>query len=40
MQGLGQDSAENAVDYTQYEKMGIVYKDPVTGKLYMVTSGE
>jgi hypothetical protein len=28
------------VDYTQYEKMGIVYKDPVTGKLYMVTSGE
>jgi len=39
-QGLKENDSENSVDYSQYEKMGVVYKDPSTGKLYMVTSGE
>ncbi len=41
MQGLSnEENGDGTIDYTQYEKMGIVYKDPSTGKLYMVTSGE
>ena len=41
MEGPGnENSGDDTLDYTEYEKMGIVYKDPATGKLYMVTSGE
>jgi hypothetical protein len=40
-QGLNnEDNADKAMDLTQYEKLGEVYKDPSTGKLYMVASGE
>lgn len=40
MEGLKESSSDKSVDYTHYKKMGIVYQDPDTGKLYMVTSGE
>jgi hypothetical protein len=40
MQGLKDSSSDTSPDYSKYEKMGVVYKDPSTGKLYMVTSGE
>ncbi len=41
MQGLNSEgNGDKAIDYQQYEKMGVVYKDPTTGKLYMVTSGD
>jgi hypothetical protein len=41
MQGLSNEAnGDKSVDLKQYEKMGVVYKDPSTGKLYMVASGE
>jgi hypothetical protein len=41
MQGLSnEENGDKSMDLTQYEEMGVVYKDPSTGKLYMVTSGE
>jgi hypothetical protein len=40
LQGLTGSEGEQLNDETQYEKMGVVYKDPVTGKLYMVTTDE
>ena len=36
MQGLD-DNGEGTVDLNQYEQIGVVFKDPVTGKLYMVS---
>jgi len=39
-EGLTQNESNKSVDYSQYKKMGVVYKDPSTGKLYMVASGE
>lgn len=40
LQGLAGSEGEQINDETQYEKMGVVYKDPVSGKLYMVTTDE
>jgi hypothetical protein len=40
MQGLTNSDSQDSVDYSKYKKMGEVYKDPSTGKLYMVTPGE
>jgi hypothetical protein len=41
MQGLNnEENGDKSMDLMQYEKMGVVYKDPSSGKLYMVTSGE
>lgn len=37
LDGLTDSSGEALNDDTKYEKMGTVYKDPTTGKLYMVT---
>lgn len=34
------DPDESADEDTQYEEVGVVYKDPATGKLYMVTQEE
>ncbi|SHH97887.1 hypothetical protein SAMN02745823_01729 [Sporobacter termitidis DSM 10068] len=36
--GLTQDGGQDMNDDTKYEKMGVVYKDPATGKLYLVTN--
>jgi hypothetical protein len=41
MEGIGNENdGDKPIDYQEYEKMGTVYKDPSTGKLYMVTSDE
>lgn len=32
----GADSSEDAPDQEELEKYGVVYRDPVTGKLYVV----
>ena len=37
LDGLTGSGGEALNDDTKYEKMGTVYKDPATGKLYMVT---
>jgi hypothetical protein len=38
MQGLTNNDSQSSVDTSGYQKMGTVYKDPTTGKLYMVTA--
>lgn len=40
LQGLTGSDGETLNNETQYEKMGVVYKDPISGKLYMVTTDE
>lgn len=36
----GPEGDVNPSESSQYEKMGTVYRDPVTGKMYMVTEEE
>lgn len=40
MSGLSGDKSEAQQEDAQYEEYGVVYRDPATGKLYMVTEGE
>jgi hypothetical protein len=40
LEGLTEQDPAAFADPAQYEEMGVVYKDPATGKLYMVTRGE
>ena len=37
LDGMTEDATGDLKDQTGYEEMGTVYKDPQTGKLYMVT---
>lgn len=39
MAGLDGDGTDNPDKTTQYEEYGIVYRNPSTGKLYMITDG-
>lgn len=38
MQGFSNNNSQSSVDTSKYERMGEVYKDPSSGKLYMVTN--
>ena len=40
MPGLQGNPDDTSADIDEYEKMGTVYRDPSTGKLYMVTSDD
>ena len=38
---LNENKSESEIDENQdYKKMGTVYQDPETGRMYMVTDGE
>jgi hypothetical protein len=40
VENMEENMAENMNSEEGYEKMGTLYKDPVTGKLYMLTQEE
>ena len=40
VENLEDEMAENMNSQDGYERMGTLYKDPATGKMYMLTEGE